>query len=407
LLKLRAFLKGTVVLCTLAVAACSGLHDTTVPSVSTQPVDRVSGPKSAVTPSTLSPSSQSATVPAALPKGQTVDRLYRRKSNATLPASCFVANGITQCSIPAGTSLTLPSPITAMGGYKSCGPTVSFTPSYYTGPSPDVSVTIAPLSTGITCGATVTPNVTFTVRSAAPPTTNSYAIDMFVNGTYQVCDGSCISASTGGPRFVIVITTPCYYIQNFGRLNALIDGNPRIKQLATYLKNQGILLPAQLSSIGDTAVDIPDSTPTPSLHWNTSQNPVGNADNAEVLYHELLHEYYEYAASGGIPPFPYPSQGGPTSATASLPDSKGRQRTVTYSLNDERYDFEHLLIHNDLINAFGQDLPYGIYEALIGLDVPYIGSDTQPYSFNNTKTLATSFSYRPNPPPYPYTTACQ
>ncbi len=155
--------------------------------------------------------------------------------------------------------------------------------------------------------------------------------------------------------------------------NSLIQGSPALQALLAQLSNMGITVNIQGGSleqphdassqlIGDTATIIVDSA-------NIAAAEADRGDMADqILYHELDHIYYDASPAYELPPASSTFTIG--TATYNFNTANVKNSSGMLQASSGEIAFSHMLINNDLINAFQSDATGSLYEGIAGASPP-------------------------------------
>ena len=179
----------------------------------------------------------------------------------------------------------------------------------------------------------------------------------------------------------------------------LIQGSKPLQSLMAAVHNAGVQVTVQPASLqaGQAANTQLINSTTGVISYDPSQMAAAEAngqDPTQILYHETDHLYYE-------------SQPGflsnmPSSATFTINGTTYNYNTanipctmcnipgeLTNSPGEQAW--EHMLIHNDLVNAFGTDETGALKEGLAGaINAPSTGALSATAAADKTKTGVSS-----------------
>jgi hypothetical protein len=153
-------------------------------------------------------------------------------------------------------------------------------------------------------------------------------------------------------------------------VNGLTAGNKDLQSLMATLSNNGVEITAQAASLPAHTAATAQGIGTSSGVIQFDPNQMNTAesqgqDPSQILYHELDHIYYE-TQPGFFPDMPSTATytiGGVTYDynTANIPTSTAGVETNSKG----EMAWEHDLIHNDIVSAFGSDSTQALAEGLL------------------------------------------
>ncbi len=246
-------------------------------------------------------------------------------------------------------------------------------------------------SDNTSCARTDTVSVTFTADSTLPTGADNFLTNYQANGIGTLCqNGSCsvqngaFSNNETAADFWIhpgpMSATLCANLpgQN-ATLDNIIQNSPPVLNLSTYLSNYGVqpynvtVAANNPNPVRETA-DVRTNYQHPdqgTLNWYTNDVSVSNQDPSQILFHELDHYYYENG------PF-VPNNSYPNSATAMIGGitytwtlTPVQNSNGTWSTSAGYDGYEHLLVHDDIVNKFKTtDTTGALQEALQEADNP-------------------------------------
>lgn len=183
---------------------------------------------------------------------------------------------------------------------------------------------------------------------------------------------ACINTGTGGST---AYAGPRNAGGTLTTFNDLVASNQALTNLAVDVANAGSSPTAALNNSAEPAKDSLSGTYNPagytpstnSIGWNTGLVDYGvdylGQSAAEIAFHEYDHAYYDETANNSdqFSPTMSATIGGTTYTwTVYTVGSNG----VT-SFNNTGYDgYQHVMIHSDIVGAFGSDSTGALEEAL-------------------------------------------
>ena len=269
---------------------------------------------------------------------------------------------------------TLPAMVYSLGSNPSDKSVISIIDPFNGGVGPSIVVTLIRNSTY---------NLTFKYTSA--DTTKAIVASHLASAiNSDPTARRLVSASASGPSVALVPVAPNY--PGFPEVEAQGNNGANVSVSSTYTDA--------------TAWALGNKWPQDSIifWWQAS------AHGAQTLFHELDHHYYEGLKRGD--PKLNPFSTGCCTYTATL-NLNGNVQKFTWdtavsnqAVSAGYYAFEHLLIHNDLVKAYGQDTTGALAEAFQAVSP---APDTNQLSAINKQYASATVPIDqspPNSPPY-------